>query len=156
MLLSSFCVDVQPTGIKVEFSPRNWIQMSQVLSPFCCKSHDQKTCKLILGFMCLLPLLCFPDSEAVLFQEVSLPHVLPLGEPLRDLDLAEVLNALFQLLLHCQLFFRWPLLASAGVTGARCERAQQVTLPPLFRLLEHGDGAFFQWPVQSLDISVGV
>lgn len=30
--------------------------MSLVLSPFCCKSHDQKTCKLILGLMCLLPL----------------------------------------------------------------------------------------------------
>ena len=102
------------------------------------------------------PSVPFPGSEAVLSQQVGLPHVFPLREPLRDLDLAEVLNALFQLLLHRQLLFHRPLLAGAGVAGARRERAQQVTLPPLLGLLEHGDGALFQWPVQGLDVGVGV
>lgn len=76
------------------------------------------------------PLVLFPGSEAVLSQQVGLPVVLPLRKPLWDLDLAEVLNALFQLLLHCQLLFRWPFLAGAGVAGACREGAQQVTLPP--------------------------
>lgn len=97
-----------------------------------------------------------PGSEAVLSQQVGLPHVLPLGEPLWDLDLAEVLNALFQLLLDRQLLFCRPFLAGAGVAGARRKRAQQVTLPPLFGLLEHGDGALFQRPVKGLDVGVGV
>lgn len=102
--------------------------------------------------MCVL----FPGSEAVLSQQVSLPHVLPLGEPLWDFDLPEVLNALFQLLLNRRLLFSLPFLAGAGVAGARGKRAQQVTLPPLFGLLEHGDGALFRRPVQGLDIGVGV
>lgn len=97
-----------------------------------------------------------PASEAVLPQQVGLPHVLPLREPLRNLDLPEVLNALFQLLLHRQLLFHRPLLGAAGVTGARRERAQQVALPPLLGLLEHGDGALLQRPVQGLDVGVGV
>lgn len=101
--------------------------------------------------MCLLP----PCSEAVLPQKVGLPHVLPLREPLRDLDLAEVLNALIQLLLHRHLLFRRPLLG-AGVAGARRERAQQVTLPPLFGVLDHLDGALFPRPVQSLDVGMRV
>lgn len=95
-------------------------------------------------------------SETVFSQQVCLPHVLPLGEPFWDLDLAEVLNALFQLFLNRQLLFRRPLLAGAGVTGACRKRAQQVTLPPMFGLLEHGNGALFRRPVQGLDVGVGV
>lgn len=85
-----------------------------------------------------------------------MPIVLPLGEPLRDLDLAEVLNALIQLLLGRQLFFRWPFLAGAGVPGTRRKRAQQVALSPLLGLLNHADGALFRWPVQGLDGGAGV
>lgn len=98
----------------------------------------------------------FPGSEAVLSQQVSLPHVLPFREPFWDLDLAEVLNALFQLLLDCQLLFCRSFLAGAGVAGARCKRAQQIALPPMFGLLEHGNGALFQWPVQGLDVGMGM
>lgn len=101
------------------------------------------------------PSVLVPGSEAVLPQEVGLPHVLPLGEPFWDLDLAEVLNALFQLLLDCQLLFRRSFLTGAGVAGARRERAQQITLPPMFGLLEHGNGALFQGPVQGLDVGMG-
>lgn len=104
---------------------------------------------------CSLPVL-FPGSEAVLSQQVGLPHVLPLREPFWDLDLAEVLNALFQLFLHRQLLLRRPFLAGAGVAGARRERAQQVALSPMLGLLEHGDGALLQRPVQGLDVGVGV
>lgn len=103
-----------------------------------------------------VPSALFPGSEAVLSQQVGLPHVLPLREPLWDLDLPEVLNALFQLLLNRQLLFHWPLLAAAGVAGACCKRAQQVTLSPMFGLLEHGDGALFQRPVQGLHVGVRV
>lgn len=96
-----------------------------------------------------------PGSHAVLSQQVGLPHVLPLGEPLWDLDLLEVLNALFQLLLGRRLLFGRPLLARrAGVAGARRERAQQVTLAPLFGVLQHGHRALFQRPVQGLDAGV--
>lgn len=102
------------------------------------------------------PSAVFPASETIFSQQVSLPHVLPLGEPLWDLNLAEVLNALFQLLLNCELLFCGPLLAAAGVTGAGCESAQQVTLASLFRLLDHGDRALFQRPVQGLDIGTGM
>lgn len=97
-----------------------------------------------------------PGSEAVLPQQVGLPHVLPLGKPLGDLDLAEVLNALFQLLLHRHLLLGRPLLAAAGVAGAGRERAQQVALSPLLGLLEHGDGALLQRPVQRLHVGVRV
>lgn len=103
-----------------------------------------------------VPSVLLPGSEAVLSQQVSLPHVLPLREPLWNLDLPEVLNALFQLLLNRQLLFRRPLLAAAGVAGARCERAQQVALSSVLGLLEHGNGTFFQWPVQGLHIGVRV
>lgn len=66
------------------------------------------------------------------------------------------MNALFQLLLHRHLLLGRPLLAAAGVAGAGRERAQQVALPPLLGLLEHGDGALLQRPVQRLHVGVGV
>lgn len=102
------------------------------------------------------PSAVFPASETIFSQQVSLPHVLPLREPLWDLNLAEVLNALFQLLLNCELLFCGPFLAAAGITGAGCKSAQQVTLASLFRLLDHGDRALFQRPVQGLDIGTGM
>lgn len=106
-------------------------------------------CKRMLDLRVLLV------SEAVLPQQVRLPHVLPLREPLGNLDLAEIFDALLQLLLHRQLLLHWPLLA-AGVTRASCERAQQVTLPPVLGLLEHGDGALLLRPIQGLDVGVWV
>lgn len=78
-----------------------------------------ENCKLILGLV-FPPFPPFPGSKPVLSQQVGLPHVLPLREPLWDLDLLKVLNALFQLLLHCHLLFRLSFFAAATrVTGAR-------------------------------------
>lgn len=84
-----------------------------------------------------------------------MPHVLALRKALRNLDLAEVLDALLQLLFHSQLFFRWPLLAGAGVPGTCGERPEKVTLATLLRLLllqEMLNGAFLGRPVQRLHV----
>lgn len=63
----------------------------------------------------------FPDrslscnSQAVLAEKIGLPHVFALREMLRDLDLAEVLDALLQLLFHTHLLLGWPFLGATRV-----------------------------------------
>lgn len=95
-------------------------------------------------------------SETVLSQQLRLPHVLPLREAFRDLDLTKVLDALLQLLLNGHLLLSWPLLTGAGVSGASGERAEEITLPALFWLLQHLHWALLQRPVQGLDMGVGL
>lgn len=94
-------------------------------------------------------------SKTVFAQEVGLPHVLALGKMLRNLDLAEVLDAFVQFLFHSQLFFRWPFLAGAGVPGTCGERPEEVALAVLLGLLllqEMLNGAFLWRPVQCLHV----
>lgn len=74
-------------------------------------------------------------SKPVLAQKISLPHVFALWETFRDLDLPEVLDALFQLLFHTHFFFGRSLFADASVPGTRSEGAKKVALAPLLRLL---------------------
>lgn len=78
----------------------------------------------------------FHRSETVLAEKVGLPHVLALRKALWDLDLVEVLDALFQLLLHAHLLFAWSFLAAAArVPRAGGESAEEIALTPLLRLL---------------------
>lgn len=79
-----------------------------------------------------LNILSFSFSIFIFAQQVGLPHVLPLWEPLGDLDLVEVVDALPQLLLDGHLgLLGGPFLAGAGVARAGRQRAQQVALAPL-------------------------
>lgn len=94
-------------------------------------------------------------SKTVFAQEVGLPHVLAFGKVLGNLDLAEVLDALLQLLFGSQLFFRRPLLTGAGVPGTCGERPEKVALATLLGLLllqEMLNGAFLGRPVQRLHV----
>lgn len=84
-----------------------------------------------------------------------MPHVLALWKLLGNLDLAEVLDALLQFLFHSQLFFRWPLLAGAGVPGTCGEGPEKVALATLLGLLLLQDmlnGALLGRPVQRLHV----
>lgn len=98
---------------------------------------------------------CRP-SEAVLAEQVGLPHVLTLRETIRDLDLAEVLDALLQLLFHAHFLFGWPFLAAAGVPRACSQSAEEIALTPLLRLLllqyRTSWPFFLGRPVQRLDV----
>lgn len=118
--------------------------LSRVLVEQCCK-------------LTLLRLLYEPaPSEAVLPEQVGLPQVLPLWEAVGNLDLAEVLDAFLQFLLHRHLLLDGRTLLVAGVSGAGGQRAQQVALPALLRplllllLLRHR-AALLGGPVQCLD-----
>lgn len=73
MLLASVCVDFHPSGIKVKFPQETGCKWVQCDLPFV-KSCDQKTCKLILGLVCLPPRSCCLAQRRY-FRSRSLCHM---------------------------------------------------------------------------------
>lgn len=87
-------------------------------------------------------------SEPIFFQELRLPHVLPLWKALWNFNPPEVLDAFIQLLLRSQLLFgRFPL-SRHGVTRPGGSNAEQIS-PPGNR-----GRTLFHRPVQSLDVGL--
>lgn len=87
-------------------------------------------------------------SELIFFQELRLPHVLPLREAHWNFNPSEVLDAFLQLLLWGHLLLgRFPL-PCHGVTRPRGPHTKQVSSP--------GDWGrtLFHRPVQSLDVGL--
>lgn len=79
----------------------------------------------------------------------------PLGEPVWNFDLEEILDAFLQLFLNRELFLNsFFFAAHVRLPGAGSQSPQQVALPPHLRLLDQLHRALLDGTVQSLDVGL--
>lgn len=103
--------------------------------------------------LCCVALICSVSlqeiiSETIFFQELRLPHVLPLRKALWNFNPPEVLDAFIQLLLRSQLLFgRFPL-SRHGITRPGGSNTEQISPPG------NWGRTLFHRPVQSLDVGL--
>lgn len=91
----------------------------------------------------------------VLPEQFRLPRVFPLGEPVWNFDLEEILDAFLQLFLNGELFLNGFLFAAhVRLPGAGSQSPEQVAFPPHLRLLDQLDRALLDGTVQSLDVGL--
>lgn len=78
-----------------------------------------------------------------------------LGEPIRNFDLEEILDAFFQLFLDGELFLNsFFFAAHVRLPGARRQGPEQIAFPPHLGLLDLLHRALLDGTVQSLDVGL--
>lgn len=90
--------------------------------------------------------------EAVLSQQLGLPHVLPIRKAIRNPNPAEVLDAFLQLLLWRYFLFVCFPLGGLSFADPKGPHAEQISLAAHFCLLQHVNWSFGQGAVQGLNV----